>query len=492
MSNDIYQQVERYGRIILARKRVFVSVTLAMMTCGVVLGYLLPKRYEAASTVFIEQSVINELVKGIAVTPSMEAKIRVLSVSMLSRNMLNKVLDILDKDTEFATDADREAYLAELRERIAIRLEEKQGIFYISFTDSNPGYARDLVNTLTRVYIESNTASKRDESLEATRFLSEQIEVFKKRIDSVEEEINRYKAEHGLQLAVDETILRFEIADAEKKLEDLRARKVELETQARLVPVGTRTSGGLAEKRRQLAALRTTYTESHPKVIRLKGEIEAMRLNPPSGGGDGGSSKTRALIQAELAAAKGMGERLQRSIDEKMQLLREIPAIRTGLTELQRKKENENVIYNQLVTRYGQSEVSKQMEMENKAMTFRVVDPAVLPEQPVSPRRALIIAMSLVAGMAAGVLLILAPYKLGGAVQSVSDLRGLGPRVLAVIPSISKPEAEHRRKVSERRFLVLAAVYFCVLVAIAVFEALGYPYLENLIEPMLTRWLQTA
>ena len=488
MNNDLYQEIERHARLVLAKKRVFVAVTLAVMTCGVVLSYVLPKKYEATSTVFIEQSVINELVKGIAVTPSMEAKIKVLSVSMLSRSMLSKVLNMLDKDTTFVSDAERENYVTALRERIAIRLQENQGIFFISFVDSDPRYARDLVNTLTRVYIESNTASKRDESLDATRFLSEQIESFKKRIDAVEEEINRYKAEHGLQLAVDDTIIRYEIAEAEKKLEESRARRVELETQARLVSSGTSGGGGgLAEKQRQLSALRSVYTENHPKIIRLKGEIAAMSSNPAPVR-DGGSAKTKALIQAELEASKGMEERLQRAIEDKMQLLREIPAIRTGLNELLLKKQNENVIYNQLVTRYGQSEVSKQMEMENKAMTFRIVDPAILPATPISPKRVLIMLSSLLVGMGAGMAMVILPYKLGGSVQSVSDLRVLNQRVLAVIPSITKVDVERKRKVGDRYFLIGAAMYFSLFVVIVAFEALGRPYVEMFLGPVLRYW----
>jgi polysaccharide biosynthesis transport protein len=239
MNNELYRQLERYARILLQRKRVLVVLALLVTTLGIVISYALPRKYEAQSTVFIEQSVISELVKGIATTPSMEAKIKVLTVSMLSRDTLFKVLRILDKDIEFASNMERESYIKSLRERISIRLDEKRGIFFISFQDRDPRYARDFVNTITQVYIEANTASKRDESLEATRFLSDQIESFKKRLDAAEEEINQYKAEHGLQLATDETTIRFEIADAERKLEAIRARKLELETKAQLMPSGS-------------------------------------------------------------------------------------------------------------------------------------------------------------------------------------------------------------------------------------------------------------
>jgi len=483
MNHELYLELERYIRLLLRRKRLLVLVTLLIMTLGFAASYLIPKKFEAQSTVFIEQSVISDLVKGIAITPSMDAKIKVLAVSMLSRETLTKVLRILDKDVLFATDAAREVYLEDLRKRIDIKLDEKKGVFFITFTDRDPRFARDLVNTITQVYIESNTASKRDESLEATRFLAEQIESFKKRIDAVEEEINAYKAEHGMQLAVDETMIRFEIADAEKKLEAIRARRFELETQQRLMPSGGGQGSALADMERQLAALRTTYTENHPKVVRLKGEIEALRANPQQAPASAGqAAMTRGMIKAELEANKLQEESQIKAIEEKRQLLREIPAIRTGLNDLLGKKENETQIYSQLVTRYGQSEVSKQMEMENKSMTFRIVDPAVLPDKHISPKRPLIMAGSLVAGLGAGMALIILPYLMGGAIKSLDELRVLNQRVLAVIPSIPKPAEELARKKADRVFLAGAFAYFSLLLGVAVLEVMGKAQVEQLFE----------
>ena len=489
MNHELYLELERYCRLLLRRKRLLVLVTLLVMTLGMVISYVLPKKYEAESTVFIEQSVISDLVKGIAITPSMDAKIRVLAVSMLSRETLAKVLRILDKDVQFTSDAQREVYLEALRKRITIKLDEKRGVFFISFTDPDPRFSRDLVNTITQVYIESNTASKRGESLDATRFLSEQIESFKKRIDTVEEEINAYKAEHGMQLAVDETMVRFEIAEAEKKLEAIRARRFELETQERLMPSGGGQGSALGDMERQLAGLLTTYTENHPKVVRLRGEIAALKTNPHAPVGYGAAAQTRGMIKAELEANKVQEETQLKAIEDKRQLLREIPTIRTGLNEFQRKKDNETQIYSQLVTRYGQSEVSKQMEMENKSMTFRIVDPAVLPEKPVSPNRPLIMLGSLVAGLGAGMALIILPYVMGGSVKNMATLRALNLRVLAVIQVIPKPEEEKARKKQDRLFLAGAAAYFSLLLAICVLEFMDKPYMERLFDGVKGFWL---
>ena len=490
MNNDLYLELERYTRLLLTRKRFLVVVALLVMTLGVVISYLLPKKYEAQSTVFIEESVISDLVKGIAITPSMEDKIKVLSVSMLSRDTLSKVMRILDKDVDLETEALREAYMMDLRERISIRLDEKRGIFYISFVDSDPRFTRDFVNTMTQVYIESNTASKRDESLAASRFLSDQIAGIKKRIDLVDEEINQYKAKHGLKLTVDESIIHFEIASAEKKLETIRARRFELETQERLAPSGGGQSGGLAAMERQLASLLSTYTENHPKVVRLRGEIAAVKASPSRGmTGDGGAGRGKAFIQAELQSNKAAEETQLRVIEENMALLRELPTLRTGMNELMRKKENDVQLYGQLTTRLGQSEMSKQMEMENKSMTFRIVDPAVLPDKPISPKRLLIMSASVVAGICVSIALIVLPYMTGGAVKSVADLRGFNLRVLGVLPLMPKPEEDRRRKKADRIFMTGAAFYFSLLLAVGVLEAMGKPYVENILGRIVGVWL---
>lgn len=489
MNHDLYLELGRYVRLLMRRKRLLVLMTLLAMTMGVFISYSLPKQYEAKSTVFIEQSVISDLVKGIAISPSMNAKIKVLSLSMLSRETLSTVLQILDKDVAFPTDAALESYINQLRESISIRLDERRGVFFISFTDSDPRYARDLVNTITQVYIESNTASKRDESLAATRFLGEQIESFKKRIDVVEEEINKYKADHGLELAVDQGMIRLEISDKEKRIESLRLRQKELETQLRLIGSGSGSGGGtLRELENQLGSLLNVYTENHPKVTRLRAQIEAVKARPGGGASPDGSGISRALIRAEMESNAERIAKTESEIEEKMQLLRQIPTIRTELNELLRKKENETIIYNQLVTRYGQSEVSKQMEMENKSMTFRIVEPAVLPSTPISPKRVLIMFGSMVAGIGIGAALIILPYLLGGSIRSIADLRVLNHKVLAVLPTIPKPEEERQRKRKDMVFLGVAFLYFSMLVTVAVLEAMGKPYVEATLNQVKDFW----
>ncbi len=66
------------------------------------------------------------------------------------------------------------------------------------------------------------------------------------------------------------------------------------------------------------------------------------------------------------------------------------------------RKETNMAMYEQLVARGGQAEVSKQLEVQDKSTTFRIVEPAVMPSSPVSPNRVKIMLMGIVAGFAGG------------------------------------------------------------------------------------------
>lgn len=466
---DTQLDLRKYLQLITANKRLFAVVALAVMTAAVLASYVIPKKYEAKATVFIEQNVITDLVKGIAVTPSMEAKVKVLTVAMLSRTMLQKVIKKLDKDVGLKGEAAQEALIKSLQRATEINLDEKRGVFEISFRDSNPVFARDYVNTLTQTYIEQNTSSKREESLEATKFLSDQIDTFKRRIDMAEEEINKFKVEKGMILTVDDNVIRHEIEGSEKKLDDLRARLVELETQERLLRNGVE-SQELADLRRQRDAMKAVYTEDHPRLIRIRKQIAELRKAAKDPGSAPVGSAKYEMLQVETKSVQDQIAKEEQNIEDNKKMLREMPAIKSELAELERKKDNESIIYNQLVSRYGQSEVSKQMEIEDKSMTFRIIDAAILPEFPVSPNRILIILGGIVAGLGAAVGLLILRDMFKHSVKSLDEVRTLGIPIFGTIPLMSNPAEEALRRRADRKLYAYSAGYFSMILAVLVVE----------------------
>ena len=175
-------------------------------------------------------------------------------------------------------------------------------------------------------------------------------------------------------------------------------------------------------------------------------------------------------LQAEIDSYKGQRRKLEAMAEKQQTILREAPEVNKQLADLQQQRDSLASIYEQLLNRMGQSEVSKQMEISNNASTFRIVDPALLPLIPIAPNMVRLIIMSIFGGLAIGLGLVFVLEQLNPAVMEVDQLRGLGLEVLAVIPSIDDEERDRRVRRTDRLVYALAGGYFLCIFGLLVFE----------------------
>ena len=476
---------KKYLQIITRRKELFILVFLLIVTVVFAVSFLLPRKYESTSTVFIEKNVISELVKGITVTPSMEDTINVLTYAITSRTLLTKVVDSMDMNLAAKTEGGTETLIKELQANTKVRVKDKN-LFTISFTHTNPRVARDFVNTLVRLYIEENISSKRGESYDATKFLSEQIDTFNTKLEKAENEVNAYKRDKGGVISIDEGKLFQEINTAQQKIYDLELRRRQLEGMRQVTkrandPLQSRLSA-LQKKRDELLV---EYTESYPDVIKLKGDIETVKEQIAARKGEESQPldpQEMARIESEISAIKITESGLQRYINTNKSLLQSIPSAKAGLDKLELEKKNQKNIYDQLFARHGQSEVSKQMEVQDKSTTFRIVDPAILPVKPASPNRLRIMLLGMLGGLAGSFGLLVLLDQVDSSVKDVDFIKGLGVPVLAIIPRMQDPVGQVRQRRRTVRVIAVATLYFLILLCFPVMELLDLPYMDKILD----------
>lgn len=472
----------QYLQLIIRKKEWFIAISLLIMTLAIVVSFLLPRKYKAVSTVFIEKNVISELVKGITATPSMEDTIKVLTYAITSRTLLTKVVDSLDTVPAAVRKAGAESYIKDLQKRIDVKVKDKN-LFIISFTDRNPKLAASLVNTLVRLYIEENLSSKRGESYEATSFLSEQISTFKEKLDKAEAAVNQYKSDKGGIIAIDEAKLFEGISKAQQQLHELEIQRRQLEATRQDLSKGSAplrvTLSGL---QKQLEELQSRYTDSYPEIIRLKAEIENVKAQLQSGAAQTVVTPELSKVDAQINALKASEESLRRFIGTSQATLRNIPTAKAGLEQLLIEKENQKNLYNQLVARHGQSEVGKQMEVQDKSMTFRVVDPAVLPAKPDSPNRLMIMLGGIAGGLAGAFGILFLLDSMSSTLKSSEACRQFGVPVLAVIPQIIDPAVQEQQQKRNLRLYAAAGAYFLLLLVFPLMELLQLPYMDKVLD----------
>ncbi|GAB4390635.1 MAG: Wzz/FepE/Etk N-terminal domain-containing protein [Thermodesulfovibrionales bacterium] len=503
----------RYLRLAYARRYVVVAVMALVITAALGASYLLPQMYEAESTVFIERNVIENLVKDIAITPSLEDRLGVLAYSLKSRSLLLKVIDEVDFKVNRSNQAEVERLVSKLQRDTGIKTDTRRGrdgmnLFIVSFRSKDPATARDYVNTLVRRYIDENISEKRQEAYGANRFLGEQIRYFKDKLDAMESEIVNFRKEKGIFVAIDERKVVEEIKTNEEKIEEINVQISELKAREDHIrrqmkeenPYTVAIFGRRADDpgarlmmlQNRLSELMTKYTENFPEVIRVKAEIEMLKSQLDSGqqrerpegaqGSDNEMTTINPLYQqlreelsrAELEAA-GLRTRqghIRNLVETKKAYLRDIPAEKKKLNDMERERDTYKQIYEELVHRLGQSEVSKQMEVQDKAATFRIVDPAVLPTKPVSPNRVKIILLGIFGGIAGGLGSAIVLEQMDRTVRSVGSLRALEVPVLAVIPRIENPGEQERKKKKDTLIFALAGLYVLCALAAAAMERL--------------------
>lgn len=479
---------------------VFIVTSLLVMTLVTAVSYTLPKKYQADSTVFIETNVINSLVKGIAVTPDMDARIKVLRYSMLSRDILNKTLTEMDSEVFTKPEAEQQHFILELTNRTNIRIRGQE-LFTVSLVDKDPAFAQSFVNTLVKKYVEENISSKRDETYGANRFLQEQIDLFKRKLDEAENAIIEFRKQQGVYFSVDEGAVLGEIRQFKERIEQvqldldtMQARRARLQGQLRtLSPTvdifsGSTGKNGLLELERRLASLLLKFTEKYPEVIRLKAEIEALKKRSREEGGSTETTETSSMtsvnplyqqvqqqlfeVESEISALQAQQASHEKRILEREESLRDVPENRKKLALLTQERDSTKGIYEQLLQRMGQSEVSKQMEIGDKTATFRIVDPAVLPKTPVSPNMIKMILLAIAAGFGSGLGMVFLLDNLDSSIRSPQQLENLGLQILATIPSIENPGRSKRRRWLDAVVYLFGLTYFSGFIALLAWEFL--------------------
>jgi polysaccharide chain length determinant protein (PEP-CTERM system associated) len=226
---------------------------------------------------------------------------------------------------------------------------------------------------------------------------------------------------------------------------------------------------------KRLQELQLQYTDKYPDIVQLKEDIRALEEQQKSGQGNRRSVESLEYKRSvsELKAMRQAEANLRANIAKNRALLQSIPAAKSMLEDLEREKNSQKNIYESMAARQGQSEVSKQMEVQDKSTVFRIVDPAVLPIKPISPNRVKLILLGILAGIGGGVGLVILKDQMDTSVKSVDMAAGFGLPVLAVIPKIEDPQQIAVQARKDRRLYIASGLYFSMIIAVLALEVLG-------------------
>jgi len=343
------------------------------------------------------------------------------------------------------------------------KVESELSAFEAKHFDSLPDLTQLNLQLIDRTEQELQEAESRESSLEDQEvFLQAQLAQLKpdaavysdtgERILSTSDRLKALRSE----LAADRAEYGPEYPDIERLSREVAG----LETTQRNPTDINDLRRSLQDAQSKLAAVAKSYGPDYPDRVRLEREVKsyeqdlasaakaaAARQGSAGSGAAIGDADNPAYVQIraqlnatrdDLTATQAREAKLQGDLDRYQHRVAETPLIQKQYQELTQDYEVSKMTYENLRAKLADAEIGKNLEIDRKGERFTLIEPPLVPEEPASPNRPLVMILGAVLSLllAIGVAALL--EALDGTVRGRRDLVSLvaGVAPLAIIPEI--------------------------------------------------------
>ena len=319
-----------------------------------------------------------------------------------------------------------------LADRIGVSPVRLSRLVQVSFTSPNPDFSARVANAWGRNFIETTLARRFDATAYARRFLEERLAQLRARLEASERAqvgyaereniINIPQASNtGGTTGSGQVTERPIVADdlVALNLERSRATAERIAAQSRMdngAPVSEQlTNDAITQLRRrraelqaEYASLMTRFEPSYPAAVALREQIGQLE---------------QSITREEARVRSALRGNYEASLARERQLTNRVEELKSDVIDMRRRSIQYNIfqrdvdanreLYNGLLQRYKEIGVAGGIGVNNVS----IVDPAVAPERPSSPRLVVNLLLALLAGGALGLGLALIREQIDDAVS---------------------------------------------------------------------------
>jgi len=465
--------IKRYLGILQRRRYLALAVALTVLSLFTWGSFLMSKTYEASATVSIESvGIIKPLIQGVGVP--VEERLRSIQNRVTSRSIIERVIEKLGLDKNMETTSQKEALATSIQKSLKVTIRsfgQRDALFAVSYQGKDPRLVRDLVETLVKEFIDDSVQFQRADAVGAYEFIDAQLKEYQKKLALSDRSIREFRERNPSMIPQNESTIigrieTFQTAriDGQIRLKELQRKRESLQKQLsgeKELTVAFVSREGSPEARlsylnNQLMLLMTKYTDNYPEVIKVKSEMEELKIQiaqAPSAEkalSANAGAETRAMnpvyrqikeemqkTETEIESLSARMDELAKQQDVGRQILGRMPREQEEWSRLQRDRNVYQRVYDDLLQKLENARVSKNLELADKSTTYRVVDPPLLPRIPVKPNRIILIIAGLAIGIAAGVGAAVGLDYYDYSFKDEDTLReGLNLPVLAAVPSV--------------------------------------------------------
>lgn len=451
----------------ILRGRALLLLTVVFMVVGAVgvISFLSPKKYVAELALVVDLQG-NDPMKQSALAPALvPAHLSTQTEIIRSRNVALKVIEktglannpvVLASFQQSGGDSDLNSWLVDnLLRNVDAKTARSSNILRISYSSPDPNEAAALANAFADAYIQASLELKVDPARRQVTWFEQQVSQLRDELVAAQGRLSKYQSDHGV-LGVDDARMDVENARLQEisnqlvavqaAMYDANTRREQITSSDQLDalpdlmknPLIQSLKSELARAEAKLAEIGERYDLNHPQYRAAAAEVMSLRskLNLEIGVARG------SLVQNATMARRQVGE-VQKALEEQKDRIIALKRQQDELTVLKRDVESARTAYDAALQQANQTKLESRVDRTNVA----ILNPAMPPLLPDSPKILLNLVVGLFAGVVLAIGLILSIEVCNRRLRSAEDLTDFTDLpVLAELPALPAAARRHRRR----------------------------------------------
>ena len=434
-------QILDYVKGIWIKKRYVMLFSWLICPIGFIYVATLPDQYASRAQVFVDtRSVLQPLLRGLAIQTNPDQEIQMMAKTLLSRSNVEIIARESDLDIAAQTEAQFEGIVSELVNSIRLSSTGRDNIYNISYENKDAIVAQKVVKETLDLFVEGALGNNRRDTDTAGKFLDEQIAEYESRLSEAEQRVADFKRQYNdilplsgtyyaqlqrLQEELEDTQL--QIKQTKQQVDSLKSQMAQKKssdsfgvTNADEPVLRTRYDDRIRGLEEQLDTLKLRFTDKHPDVIETKALLESLEaartkeidafLNESDEDGTQPLNDLNREIKLEVSRYQSNLAALEvKETDVKTKIARLeskvdlIPQIEAENTALNRDYAITKGKYEELLSRKEAADLSRRAEVSSEELQFRIIEPPLVPKRPSGPNRLILYTAVLIIGFGSGI-----------------------------------------------------------------------------------------
>src|SRR4030095_16108702 len=293
--DELLQQIISRLRGMWHRRWIGLAVAWIIGIVAVGIALRIPEKYEASARVYVDtQSLLRPLMAGLAIQPNLDQQVALMSRTLISRPNVERLIHMADMDLRVKSTSEREELIDNLMKQLQLSGNVQNNLYVISYRNPSPEKARNVVQSLLTIFVESSLGDKRLDTRSAMKFVDEQTKAYEESLQAAEDRLKQFKLKYlgvtgqagsdyfsKLSKLKDEIEnARLELHAAEQSRDAYKAQvagvsPLYLPDQAQTIAV-PEIDARITAQKTKLDELLRNYTDEHPDVLGTRRVIKQL------------------------------------------------------------------------------------------------------------------------------------------------------------------------------------------------------------------------